>query len=77
LYKTNSCVLNVGSILGSSIEAVGLGINGTSNRTHGSEQEKGNLGDLHGEWLEALVETIGKMDKIITGGIGLDEIDIS
>lgn len=75
MYKTNSCVLNVGSILGSGIEA-GLGIHGTSNRTHGSEQEEGNLGDLHGEGLGVLVETIGKIYQVITGGIGLDEVDI-
>lgn len=75
-YKTHSCVQNVGSILGSSMETVGHGINGTSNCTHGSEQEKGNVGDLHGEGLEALVENIGKMSQVIAGRCGFDETDI-
>jgi hypothetical protein len=75
-YRTYSCVLNAGRILGPNPEAVWLGINGTSNRSHGSEQKKGNLGDLHGEGLRALAETIGKMDRIITDGIGLDELEM-
>ena len=75
-YKAYSFVLNVGTVLGSSIEAVRLGTNGISNRTHGSEQEEGNLGDLHDEVLGALVEMIGKLDQIMRDGIGLDEIVI-
>lgn len=76
MYESHSCVRDVGSIHVSFNDAVGLGINGIGNRSYGSEQEKGNLGDLHGERLRAVIETIGKMDQIITGGTGLDELDI-